>query len=126
MSQASLAAQTVLPKQDVPMGVALMQFSQQFGGAIFLSISETVFSNGLVSRLKAANIPGIDAKAALSAGATDLAKNFPANDLGEVIGAYNGGITSVFCVVAVLAAVGILASLGVEWRSVKRKAGDRR
>ncbi|RMY77621.1 hypothetical protein D0864_09436, partial [Hortaea werneckii] len=49
MQQATIAAQTVLRKQDVPTGVALLFFAQQLGGAIFVSVGQNVLDSKLVS-----------------------------------------------------------------------------
>lgn len=38
MQQAGMAAQTVLSKQDIPTGTALMFFAQSLGGALFISV----------------------------------------------------------------------------------------
>jgi hypothetical protein len=43
----TLAPQTVLPRADVPLGIAMVFFMQQLGGAIFLSVSQNIFSNNL-------------------------------------------------------------------------------
>src|SRR5690606_13445217 len=52
MQQPGIAAQTVLPRKDVPIGVALMFFTNALGGAIFLAIAQSVFTNRLVSDLR--------------------------------------------------------------------------
>src|SRR2546430_3473300 len=43
------SAQTVLPIQDVPTGTFLMFFSQLLGGAVFIFVSQNIFTNCLVS-----------------------------------------------------------------------------
>ena len=70
MQVTSLAAQAVLPREDVSIGTAVMFFSQQLGGAIFVSVGQNVFINSLVSGL--ANAPGLSAMAVVNTGATDL------------------------------------------------------
>jgi hypothetical protein len=51
-----MAAQTVLPRKDVAIGVSLMFFGQQLFGAVFTSVSQNVLNNQLANRL--ASIPG--------------------------------------------------------------------
>ncbi|KAL9011374.1 MAG: hypothetical protein Q9173_003772 [Seirophora scorigena] len=45
MNQALMAAQTVLPLDDVSIGTALVIFAQTLGGAIFVSAAENIFTN---------------------------------------------------------------------------------
>ncbi|KAI4168061.1 MAG: hypothetical protein LQ343_006694 [Gyalolechia ehrenbergii] len=51
MNQALMAAQTVLPLDDVSIGTALVIFAQALGGAIFVSAAENIFTNNLLMRL---------------------------------------------------------------------------
>src|SRR5204863_4041799 len=57
IQQPIIAAQTVLPIQDVPTGASLMLFFQLLGGAIFLSVGQNIFTNSLVSGV--ANVPNV-------------------------------------------------------------------
>ena len=66
----NLAAQTVLPKKDVSIGITLMVFGQLTGGAAFISVGQNVLNSQLMSRLM--NIPGVDAHAVSRSGATSL------------------------------------------------------
>ena len=56
----NLATQTVLPKKDVPMGLALMFFGQLLGAAVFVSVGENVLDNQLLQRLSSIGIPNFD------------------------------------------------------------------
>ncbi|KAB8265360.1 hypothetical protein BDV32DRAFT_144650 [Aspergillus pseudonomiae] len=75
MQRASVAAQTEPERKDVPTGFALMMLSQSLGGAVFLAVAQTVFTNGLVSNLQGA-LPEYDSKSLAhvveGAGATTL------------------------------------------------------
>ncbi|KAH9827518.1 putative HC-toxin efflux carrier TOXA, partial [Teratosphaeria destructans] len=51
MQQGPMAAQTVLARRDVPVGVSLMMFMQQLGGAVFVSVGQNVFDTTLVRGL---------------------------------------------------------------------------
>ncbi|KAF7312051.1 DHA14-like major facilitator [Mycena indigotica] len=59
MQQPVIAAQTVLPLKDVPVGTSILMFLQTLGGALFISAGTNVFTNRLVSGLIRANIPGV-------------------------------------------------------------------
>jgi hypothetical protein len=118
----TLAPQTVLPRTDVPLGIAMVFFMQQLGGAIFLSVSQNIFSNKLVDRIS--GVAGLDAETIVNTGATDLRSVVPASELGTVVDAYSYSLTRVFVVAAALSSCAILGSLAVEWRSIKGKSGS--
>ncbi|OHF03888.1 hypothetical protein CORC01_00750 [Colletotrichum orchidophilum] len=113
----SLAAQTVLPKKDVPIGISLTLFGQLIGGAIFLSVAQNIFTNQLLQRLS--SVPGLDAQKIMDSGVTSLT-NLPDSVKATVLFAYNEAIRQVFLVGLVLACVAIFGALALEWRSVRQ------
>jgi hypothetical protein len=117
LQQGNLAAQTVLEKRDVPTGISLMFFSQSFGGAIFVCISQSLFTNRLASGLD--SIAGVDAGVVVKAGATELARLVPADKITEVLVIYNDALVRAFWVVVAGSCLLILPALGMEWRSIK-------
>ncbi|KLJ12377.1 hypothetical protein EMPG_09542 [Blastomyces silverae] len=118
LQQAHMAAQTVLPKMDVPIGAALVLFAQAFGGAIFLAVGQNVFANGLAARL--ANIPGIDATIIVDVGATTLRNRIRSPEILDlVLDQYNDALIETFQVALALACLSLLGGLAMEWRSVK-------
>lgn len=118
----NLAAQTVLPRADVPLGLALMFFMQQLGGSVFLSIGQNIFSSKLVDRLS--GFVGLDAVIIINTGATDLRSIVPSSELETVVEAYSYALTRVFIMTAVLSACMVLGSLAVEWKSIKAEKGS--
>ncbi|KAH8664706.1 azole resistance protein [Xylariales sp. PMI_506] len=112
----TLAAQTVLPRADVPIGQALMFLMQQLGGAVFLSVGQNLFSNKLVSMLS--GVSGLDAEAIVNTGATDLRTIVPASELDLVLNAYSYSITRVFVLGAALGACAILGVSVMQWVSI--------
>lgn len=123
MQQGAMAAQTVLAKQDVPMGVSIIMFMQQFSGAIFVSVAQNVFGAALVANL-VATIPGLSPMMIVNTGATNL-RGIVADpeELREVLVAYNGALQRVFLVAVVLACLSVFGAAGMQWRSVKGKGG---
>ncbi|KAF1363464.1 MFS general substrate transporter [Lizonia empirigonia] len=89
--QASLAAQSVLPKKDL-------------GGAVFLSVGQNVFTTAL--RI-------------VDTGATDIRSVVPAGEMDAVVDAYNHGITRVFLLAAILSACTIAGVAMMGWKSIK-------
>ena len=115
-----IAVQTVLDMSEVPSATALMIFLQLFGAAIFVSVGESVLTNKLISYISQ-NVPGVDAVAAASAGATNIRKVIPAEYLMGVLQVYNDALTQVFKIVLVMACLTTIGSVAIEWKSVKGK-----
>ncbi|KAF4831765.1 Efflux pump aflT [Colletotrichum siamense] len=113
----NIAAQTVLPKKDVPIGTSLMFFSQLLGGAIFISVGQNVLNNQLLERLS--SVPGFNSALIESSGATSLT-NLPASVKQTVLVGYNESLRVVFRLGLILTCLSILAALAMEWRSVKQ------
>jgi len=120
MQQTLIAVQTVLPKQDVPIGTAIMIFSQTLGGAIFISVAQNVFTNRLLTNLQAV-VPGLDPAIVLATGATSLQDQIPQQFLEGVQRAYSDSIMSTFYVAVAMACFSLLGSAAFEWKSVKGK-----
>ena len=122
MQQALMAAQTVLPREDVATGTALVFFWQGIGGAVFLCVSQTLLVNHLVSHL--ADLPGVDTNSVVSAGATEIQHIVAQDRLGDVLFVYNAGLRQAFYVAVGLSAASIIPTLGMEWRSIKGEKID--
>jgi hypothetical protein len=117
MQLGSLAAQVALDSKDIAVGISLMFFSQSLGGAIFVCLGQTLFTNALKSSLS--TIPGLDAGLILMTGATNLRKFIPVEHLAEVLFDYNEALKKMLYVGLAAACMAILPSLAIEWRSVK-------
>lgn len=115
----NLAAQTVLAADDVPVGTALIIFSQLLGGAVFTSVGQNVFSNQLARRLE--DVPGFgNATVIENGGATTITAGLPDDIRSTVLVEYNEALRSVFRIGFGAACVTILGALAIEWRSVKK------
>jgi hypothetical protein len=95
-------------------------FVQTLGGALFVSIGQSVFTNKLSEGL-IKYAPSVDPKVILATGATALQKTLDPAVLPGVTHAYNDALTQAFLVSAVMAALTIIGSVAVEWKSVKGK-----
>ncbi|KAF4785297.1 hypothetical protein HER10_EVM0004820 [Colletotrichum scovillei] len=118
----NLAAQTVLPKKDVPVGISLMFFGQLIGGAIFLAVAQNILNTQLVERLS--SVPGLDAQKILDNGVTSLT-DLPAAIKTTALIAYNEAIRHVFLVGLVLVCLAIFGALALEWRSVRQPENNK-
>ncbi|KAK5129720.1 hypothetical protein LTR08_002931 [Meristemomyces frigidus] len=122
MQQGGMAAQTVLSRKDVPMGVSLMFFCQQLGGAIFISVGQNVFESKLVSELIRL-VPDLSPEEIVNTGATDLRRIVSPQDLPAVLEVYNSALRQVFVVAAAMACLAAIGAFALEWKSVKSKQG---
>lgn len=127
LQQAHTAAQTVLSPADVPTGAVVLIFSHVIGGAISIPIAQNVFTARLLGGLEEV-IPDLESNvtSVLTMGATGLREAFTDPDvLEKVLVVYNHAVRGAFLCGAVLAAVAVLVSLGMEWKSIKKaKIGD--
>ncbi|KAI4937665.1 hypothetical protein J4E85_000100 [Alternaria conjuncta] len=118
---ANLVPQTILPRSDVSLGMAMIFFLNQQGGAIFLAVGQNLFSTQLVKQLSGNS--KLDTELIINTGATDLRKVVSANEIDTVVSAYSYSITRTFLLAAALSACTIIGALMVEWRSIKERAG---
>lgn len=124
MQQPSLNMQIVLSKQDNPMGVSLVFFVQNLGGAIFLSVAQSVFTDELATQLT--RVPGLSLTRSqvVEMGATSIRKLVPEGSLGVFLESYRLAIRSALYVSLGLACVSLLGAVLVEWKSVKAAKKD--
>jgi len=120
MQQPLMAVQTVLDIKDVPTGTAVVAFMQVLGGALFVSVAQTVFTNELVDNI-VEYAPGLDPQIVLATGATSIQKMIPEAFLEGVTLAYSDALTRSFIVCVVTACITVIGAACVEWKSVKGK-----
>ncbi|KAF2121675.1 major facilitator superfamily domain-containing protein [Lophiotrema nucula] len=120
LQQPMVAVQTVLDIKDVPVGASLIVFIQSLGGAMFVSVGETVLTNQLVKEL-AKNAPSIHPADVIAAGSSRLQSTFHGDVLRAIVLSYNNALSKVFIVATAMAAFTIVGCVCVEWKSVKGK-----
>ncbi len=120
LQQPLIAVQTVLGIDDVPIGTSVIAFMQTLGGALFVSVGNSVFNNKLIEELTK-RLPSVNPQDVISVGSTNLQKVLPADILPQVILSYNNALTTSFIVATALAAVSIFGAAFIEWKSVKGK-----
>lgn len=125
MQQPIILVQAVLPLSDVPIGTAIIIFSQMFGGSLFISVAQNVFITKLVQGLRAIPNLGADPKEIAGAGATTDPGHFGITDpavLSQMKLVYNDAIVWAFRIALITTCLSALAVLGMEWKSVKAEA----
>lgn len=122
-----LVVQTVLPLVDIPVATACIAFFQSLGGALFISVAQTLFQNGLISGLKT-NTPSLDPNLFLHIGATEIRSTLMSlgkEDLLEgVLKAYVLGLRHTFWITAACAIAAFFCAAGLQWKSVKKGHGQ--
>jgi EmrB/QacA subfamily drug resistance transporter len=118
--QPFMAVQTVLEMKDVPTGTSVITFMQTLGGALFISVSQNVFTNKLVQYVTE-YVPGLDPKVVLGTGATSIQSTINPAQLHGVTQAYSDALTHTFIVFVAMGTLSIVGALSIEWKSVKGK-----
>jgi MFS family permease len=122
------AVQTVLKPEDIPVGTAAVMFFQTLGGALFIAVGQSVFQNGLISGV-VKYAPNVSPAAVIGAGATEmrhvLTQLGQLDQLDGVIKAYMSGLRDAYRVSLAIAVVAFVASLFLEWKSVKKAGGNK-
>jgi hypothetical protein len=85
-----IANQALVPADDMPAATSLTLFMENCGTALFVASGEAAFTNGLLSSLRK-NLPQVDAKEVLDAGATQIRSLFHGAELDEILGSYLHG-----------------------------------
>ena len=109
LQQSAIAAQTVLARKDVPIGLTVLAFAQFLAGTISVSVCQTILANTLTSELSN-KLPGFDASAIATAGATQIQDLVSKEQLPTVLAAYNAGIVNIFYCALAFSCLAFVAS----------------
>jgi hypothetical protein len=116
------SVQTVLSQEDIPVGSAIVVFFQSFGGALFISVGQSVFQNGLAKGVREF-APSVNPVTVLSTGATEIRRVLiqmgQGDQLPGIYQAYMVGLKDAYRVSLALTCVAFVAACCLEWRSVK-------
>ncbi|KAM7191797.1 hypothetical protein V8F20_009160 [Naviculisporaceae sp. PSN 640] len=121
IQQGFTAVQTVLGAEDMAIGTAAVVASQSLGGAIMLSVGNSVFQSQL--QKSAGAVPGVDVKEVMDLGAAAFRNIVPAEQLPAMLEISNKALQAVFTVSIPLGGLAVLISCFLEWKSVKVKKG---
>lgn len=115
VQQCYTAVQTVLSPEHLTIGSVLVSSFQSLGGAISISVGNTVLLNELYD----AALPGVDIDAVVAAGATGFRTLVPEERIADLLNVYNEALRKVFLMGIVYSGLAFVAALGLEWRSLK-------
>lgn len=120
IQQGFSAVQATLPLEEVPIGTAAVVASQSLGGAIFVSVGNTLLQNHLLDANNDAAVgAGVNVRAVIELGATQFRKVVPAEALPALLRLYNSSLQAVFIAAVPLCGVAFVCSLCMEWKSMK-------
>ena len=114
------AVQTVLPPEDIPLGLSVMLFAQSFGPAMALAIAQVLFTNQLSTNLSGL-VPGLSRANIENNGLTEIVTSVPPAKVREVFVRVDESLIQTWYLVVGLACATMVGSLLIEWRSVKSK-----
>jgi MFS family permease len=120
----NIAAQTVLSKQEVSIGLSIINLANFLGSTIFVTVAQALLQNRLVSKLEPL-LPGVDLSDVANSGASFLRDETSPEQLPAVLGAYNDALRDVWYLALALSCLILLASFGIEWKNVKGKNVDK-
>lgn len=122
-----LVVQNVLPREDIPVATACVQFFQSLGGAIFIAVAQAVFQSGLISGVER-DAPSVDAQVFINSGADQVREILAAMGMESqteaVLGAYLDGLKNTYYITVACAAAAFVAAAGLSWISLKKKKGE--
>ncbi|KAI0392618.1 major facilitator superfamily domain-containing protein [Xylariaceae sp. FL0594] len=100
-----------LPMQDVVPGSALCSFLNSLGSVVGIVIAQVIFA-GLLLR----NLEGVDGRAVLLAGPTNIADAVTPELIGAVRSAYSKALQATYYLPVIAAGLSTLCVLGMRWR----------
>ncbi|KAK7747293.1 hypothetical protein SLS53_001546 [Cytospora paraplurivora] len=118
-----LVVQSVLPRGDIPVATACVQFFQSLGGAVFVAVAQTVFQNGLVEGVRR-GVPRLDPAVLTDAGVSQSKEILRRLGLEAyttvVMEAYLTGLRRAYYITVACAAGAFCAAAGLSWVDIKK------
>ncbi|KAK4937643.1 hypothetical protein LTR10_021789 [Elasticomyces elasticus] len=118
-----IAVQNNSPKEEVSIVNALVVFAQNLGPAIFLSLDEIIFTNGLKHYLPI-YAPGISPELVVTAGATGIREAVSAAALPGVLKAYTKSIDHALYLGTGAAGGAFIFAFGMGWVDIRKKKAE--
>jgi hypothetical protein len=118
--QPIIAIQNTLQPAQIPVAMALLMFSQAFGGALFLSFSDTILTNSLKTLLPK-YAPSVDPQAVINAGATGFRTILQGADLVNVVVVYAKSVDRVFYLTAGAAVGSFMSCWFMGFKDIRKK-----
>ncbi|KAL1848283.1 hypothetical protein Plec18167_006280 [Paecilomyces lecythidis] len=121
VQQGFIAVQRVLRIDQVPIATAAVTCFQSLGGAVFVSVGNTILNGEMIKAAESNKLPGVDIAKVIAAGATRFRSTVPPRALPALVGIYNDAIQKVLIACIATAGAAFVSTLFLEWKSVKRE-----
>lgn len=118
-----VAMQTVLPMAHIAKATTLAILCETVSASVFISVSGNILLQRLVYRLQHIR-PSLTPQVVNSVGLLNLQATFEEKDMPIVIAAYSEALSDTFKVSIALSCLCVVASLLMEWKSVKGNDDD--
>lgn len=115
-----VAIQNALPMRQISVAMSVLMFFQTLGGAIIITIADTIFNNSLKTAIPR-YAPSVNAEMVISAGATAIRDVVSKKDLPNVLLAYSKSFDNVFYFAAGLSFVFFCFAWGLDWKDIRKK-----
>jgi len=115
-----IAVQNNLSPAQIPDAMALLIFGQAFAGALFLSFSDTVFTNSLKTLIPK-YAPTVDPQTIINAGATGFRKLVQGEERVGVLVAYAKSVDRVFYLITGTTAACFVVGWFMGWKDIRKK-----
>jgi hypothetical protein len=112
--------QALLEPTQIPVGMSVIVFCQSFGGTLFLTFAQTVFSQGLLNGLDRF-APEVDVQRLVVSGASAFRQIIEPDQISGVEEAYNLAINHVFYLAAGSSVAAFVFSFGMGWTDIRKK-----
>jgi len=120
MQMAVVAIQNHISMAHLSIGMSIMMVAQTFGGALFITFGQTIFSAGIKTALPKF-APSVNVREVIEAGATHFRDVVKKENLLGVVLAYNEAVNHVFYLVTATGVLVFVFSWGLGWKSVKKQ-----
>ncbi|KND94612.1 putative HC-toxin efflux carrier TOXA [Tolypocladium ophioglossoides CBS 100239] len=119
------AVAIVLADEDIPVGNAIAVLFYQLGGAVSISMGQTITITTLLDLVER-RLPGLSPRMVITAGAANLPALAPTPDALDVLrGNWNTAIARTMILATVLLGAAVPFTLGMEWLNAVRVAEQR-
>ncbi|KAF4480316.1 Efflux pump mlcE [Colletotrichum fructicola Nara gc5] len=120
LQMAIVAVQTALPPTLVAIALTILVFVQGVGGAVLISIGNTVFDNTVINQIQI-HAPNVNPKAVLTAGATAFRSQVSAADLPNVVKAWAVAFQKTMYITTGLSVAMFFSTWGLGFYDVRKK-----
>lgn len=118
--QAYIAIQNLVPASQIPTAMAIVIFSQNMGGAVFLIAANALFSNSLRRQLQQrVAVIGVGPDVIIDAGVRSIRKLVSGDQLVAVLQAYSKSVDQVMYLGIAVSVASFAFAWGLGWKDIR-------